>query len=123
MRINRLAHDRSRPNPPIVASAEHVEKIMSAVRVHHYAVDPADLEQLLARRAQLIAGIRSGFAGLLETRLTRLEDGTYQDVWRWETAQQRDAAVAAAGGFPPVADTMALTHDGTVQNGDIIDER
>jgi hypothetical protein len=109
--------------PPIIVSAEHLEKIMSAVRVHHYAVDPADLEQLLARRAQLIAGIRSGFAGLLETRLTRLEDGTYQDVWRWETAEQRDAAAAASKAFPPVAETMALTHDATAQNGHIIDER
>jgi hypothetical protein len=96
---------------------------MSTVRVHHYAVDPARFEQLLARRAELIAGIRSGFPGLLETRLTRLDDGTYQDVWRWETAEQRDAAVAAAAGFPPVAQTLALTHDATVHNGDIIDER
>jgi hypothetical protein len=95
---------------------------MSAVRVHNYAVDPANLEQLLARRTQLIAGIRSGFPGLLETRLTRLDDGTYQDVWRWETAEQLHAAVAASAGFPPVAETMALTHDRTVQNGEIIDE-
>lgn len=96
---------------------------MSAVRVHLYSVDPANLEQLLARRAQLIAGIRSTFAGLLETRLTRLDDGTYQDVWRWETVEQLNAAVAASAGFPPVAETMALTHDATVQNGEVIDER
>ncbi|MCP2323299.1 hypothetical protein HDA40_001806 [Hamadaea flava] len=96
---------------------------MTAVRVHHYTVDPAGLEQLLARRAELITGIRSGFPGLQETRLTRLDDGTYQDVWRWETAELRDAAVAAAAAFPPVAQTLALTHDATVQNGDIIDER
>lgn len=31
---------------------------MSAVRVHRYQVDPANLEELLNRRAQLIAGIR-----------------------------------------------------------------
>lgn len=33
---------------------------MSVVRVHRYNVDPANLEELLARRAQLIAGIRAG---------------------------------------------------------------
>jgi hypothetical protein len=96
---------------------------MSAVRVHHYAVDPANLEQLLDRRARLIAGIRSGFPGLLETRLTRLDDGTYQDVWRWETADQLAAAAAAAASFPAVGEAMALTQHGTVQNGEIIDER
>ncbi|GAA4905042.1 hypothetical protein LX16_3580 [Stackebrandtia albiflava] len=96
---------------------------MTAVRIHHYTVDPADLAQLLARRGELIAGIRAGFTGLQETRLTRLEDGSYEDVWRWETAEQRDAAVAASAAFPPVAQTLALTHDATVGNGDIIDER
>ncbi|WP_020524963.1 hypothetical protein [Catelliglobosispora koreensis] len=96
---------------------------MTAVRVHHYSVDPANLEQLLARRGQLIAGIRSGFPGLLDTRLVRLEDGTYQDVWRWESAAQMGAAFAAAGAFPAVAETLGLTHDGTAQSGEIIDER
>ncbi|MFD6388722.1 hypothetical protein [Nocardia sp. NPDC060259] len=96
---------------------------MPAVRVHHYSVDPADLEQLLAQRTQLIGGIRAGFPGLVETRLIRLEDGTYQDVWRWETAEQLAAAVAASSHFPPVAATLALTSAGTVQNGELIDEQ
>lgn len=96
---------------------------MSAVRVHHYSVDPAELEQMLAQRAQVIAGIRSGFDGLVETRLIRLDDGTYQDVWRWETAEQLAAALDASAAFPPVTATLALTKDGTVQNGEIVDER
>lgn len=96
---------------------------MPAVRVHHYSVDPAELEQLLAQRTQLIGGIRAGFPGLVETRLIRLEDGTYQDMWRWETAEQLAAAVAASAAFPPVTATLALTSAGTVQNGEIIDEQ
>jgi hypothetical protein len=111
----------------VTPAVDHVDRskgtIMTAVRVHHYSVDPANLEQLLARRAELIAGIRSGFQGLLETRLVRLDDGTYHDMWRWESAEQMAAAVAASAGFPPVAATMSLTHDGTVQNGEIVDER
>ncbi|MDG4820819.1 hypothetical protein O7635_02995 [Asanoa sp. WMMD1127] len=95
---------------------------MTAVRVHHYAVEAAKLEQLLSSRAQVIAGIRANFPGLVEARLTRLDDGTYQDVWRWETGEQLAAAVAASANFPPVAATMALTHDSTVQNGEIVDE-
>ena len=96
---------------------------MSIVRAHTYQVEPAKLEQLMAQRANLIAGIRAANPGLVETRLTRYEDGTYTDVWRWESAEQMTTALTAAAGFPLVAATLALTHAAAVQNGEIIDER
>ncbi|GAA0419461.1 hypothetical protein Acor_29220 [Acrocarpospora corrugata] len=55
--------------------------------------------------------------------LVQLDDGTYSDVWRWETADQLGAALAAIPIFPEAPLTMALTKDATAQNGQIIDER
>lgn len=96
---------------------------MSAVRTHTYQVAPGNLEQLLTQRADLIAGIRAANPGLLQARLTRHEDGTYTDVWHWESTEQMTAALAASAGFPLVGATLGLTHDASAQNGEIIDER
>lgn len=52
---------------------------MPASRTHRYTVGPADLDELIARRATLINAIRAAHPGLAETRLTRLEDGTFTD--------------------------------------------
>lgn len=79
--------------------------------------------ELLARRAALITGIRAAHPGLAETRLIRLEDGSYLDTWRWESAEQMHAALAAAAGFPAVAATMSLTENAITQNGEIVDEQ
>jgi hypothetical protein len=96
---------------------------MAVSRTHRYTVDPADLEELIARRATVIAAIRAAHSGLTEAWLTRLEDGAYTDVWRWDSAEQMQAALAAARNFPAVGATMSLTRDATAQNGEIVDER
>jgi hypothetical protein len=96
---------------------------MSVVRTHHYRVEPADLAELLVRREALIAAIRAAHPGFAEARLTRLEDGTYTDAWRWDSAEQMKAALAAAPSFPEVPAAMSLTRDGSAQNGEILDER
>jgi quinol monooxygenase YgiN len=109
--------------PDYTATTTKESNIVSTVRIHTYRVDPANLEQLLAQRANLIAGIRANNPGLLEARLTRHEDGTYTDMWRWQSAEQMAAALAGSAGFPLVGATLALTHDASVQNGEIVDER
>ncbi|WP_327092138.1 hypothetical protein OIE66_16335 [Nonomuraea sp. NBC_01738] len=96
---------------------------MSAIRSHRYSVAPADLEEFLARRVSLIATIRKGHPGLLSALLVRLDDGVYSDTWRWESAAQMGAALAAIATFPEAPLTMALTQDATAANGLIIDER
>ena len=68
---------------------------MAAVRIHRYTVDPADLQELIARRARLIDAVRAAHSELAEARLTRLADGTCTDVWRWESAEQQRAALGA----------------------------
>ena len=86
---------------------------MAVSRTHRYSVDPTDLDELIARRAELIAAIRAAHPGLSEARLTRLEDGSFTDVWRWDSAEQMQAAQAA----------MSLTRDATAIDGEIVDER
>lgn len=96
---------------------------MAASRTHRYTVDPADLDQLIARRATLIAAIRAAHPGLAEARLTRLEDGTFTDVWRWDSAEQMRAALADTARFPEARAAMSLTRDATAVDGEIVDER
>jgi hypothetical protein len=95
---------------------------MAVTRTHHYAVDEADVPELLARRAAVIAAIRAAHTGLSHTRLIRLEDGTFTDTWRWDSAGQMQAALAAMP-IPEARAAMSLTHGATAQDGEIIDER
>lgn len=96
---------------------------MTSVRIHRYSVEPADFEEFLERRANLINAIRAAHPDLIETRLTRLEDGTYTDVWRWKSAEQMSAAFADLPNFPEARLTLSLTTDATALNGEIIEER
>jgi hypothetical protein len=96
---------------------------MAVVRTHRYRVDPADLEELLRRRAKLIAAIRAAYTGLAEVRLTRLDDETFTDAWRWDSAEQMRAALAAAPTLPEARAAMSLTRDSTAEDGEIVDER
>lgn len=95
---------------------------MAEIRIHRYRVDPADVDELIARRAALIDWVRSRLPGLLETRLIRLEDGTFVDSWRWESAEHMQAAIAAAP-FPEAGAAWALTREATSEDGEIVDER
>jgi hypothetical protein len=96
---------------------------MAVVRMHEYRIDPADLAELIARRGKLIDAIRAAHPGLVETRLTRFDDGTYTDVWRWESAEQMRSALAATPAFPQVRAAMSLTRDGSARDGEVVDER
>lgn len=95
---------------------------MSVYRVHTYSVDAGDLEEFLVRRTAVITRVRGEHPGLTETRLARNEDGTYTDTWEWESIPAMAAAFPLAGG-PEAAAAMALTHDGTAHNAELIDRR
>ena len=96
---------------------------MSVVRSHTYSVDPADLEEFLARRASLIGTVRETHPGPTVALLVELDDGTYRDTWHWESRGQMDAALAALATFPEAPLTMALTKYATAQDGHVVDER
>jgi hypothetical protein len=95
---------------------------MTVTRTHHYTVGEADLDELLARRAALITAVRAAYPGLTGTQLTRLEDGTFTDTWRWDTAELMRAARPAAA-LPEAQAAMSLVREHTARNGEIIDER
>ncbi|MFD1932943.1 MULTISPECIES: hypothetical protein [Nonomuraea] len=96
---------------------------MAVVRTTRFQVDPANVEELLTRRATLISAVRAGYQGLTETRLARLEDGTFVDAWRWDSAENMRTALAAAPTLPEAGPAFALTVDATADNAEIVDER
>lgn len=96
---------------------------MPVVRIHRYTVDPAELDELLDRRIRLIDAIRTAHSGLAATRLIRLPDGTFDDTWYWETAEDMDAALAAIGSFPEARATVSLTKGNMAQDGVVVSER
>jgi hypothetical protein len=68
--------------------------------------------------------IREEHPGLSEARLIRLEGDTYIDTWRWDSAEQMQAGLAAAPSFGQVAGAAwALTRDGSNEDGEVVDER
>jgi hypothetical protein len=95
---------------------------MAVAKTHHYTVEPADLGELLARRAALITAVRAAYPGLIGTQLTRLDDGTFTDTWRWDTTERMQAARPATA-LPEARAAMSLVRDHTARNGEIIDER
>ncbi|GGN22007.1 hypothetical protein GCM10010109_36400 [Actinoplanes campanulatus] len=97
--------------------------MVTAVRSHRYSVDPADLEEFLARRASLIGTVRETHPGLTAAVLVRLDDGTYTDTWHWSGEQELNAALAAIATFPEAPLAMALTSDATASNGLVVDQR
>lgn len=96
---------------------------MTVVRTHTYTVDPADLEEFLARRASLIGTVRETHPGLTMTLLIKLDDGTYSDTWHWASGAELGAALAALPTFPEAPLTMALTSGATARNGQVVDRR
>ena len=97
---------------------------MPDIRIHRYSVDdPTDIDEFLARRAELIAAIRVSHPGLLEARLIRLEDDTFVDTWRWQSAEEMQAALGAAPTLPEVRAAMSLTRNATSDDGEVVDER
>jgi hypothetical protein len=95
---------------------------MAVVRIHRYTVDAADVNELIARRAVLIAAVRATYPGLAETLLTRFGDGTFTDSWRWDSQEQMQAAVPAMA-LPEAGAAMSLVRDHTAEYGEIVDER
>jgi hypothetical protein len=95
---------------------------MTDIRIHRYSVDAGDVDDLIARRATLIDAIRGSFPGLIETRLIRLEDGTFVDAWRWDSAEQMQAALVASP-FPEAGPAWSLTRGSSSEDGEIVDER
>ncbi len=81
---------------------------MSVIRVVRFNADPERVDELVARRSDLIEVIRACCPGLIDTRLGRLDESIWMDQWRWETSEQMEAGMAAAAGNPAAAAAFEL---------------
>ena len=95
---------------------------MADIRIHRYSVDPANRDELLARRTDLITAMRAKHPGLTDTRLVDLSNGAFIDIWRWASATEMQAALADIAAIPEARAAMSLTRDATSEDGDVLDE-
>ncbi|MEU8137127.1 hypothetical protein [Streptodolium elevatio] len=96
---------------------------MSVVRIVRFKADPADTEEMLTRRAAMVDVVRAKVPGLVEARLSRLEDGTWMDQWHYRTPEDAAAAVADADRLPEVRAAFALVTEPVGEMAEIVDVR
>lgn len=96
---------------------------MAVLRLARFTIDPADTEEMLTRRAAMVAAIRDAFPGLVETRLGKVDDQTWIDLWRWQSVGSAQAATAAASTIPQAAAALALTKDMSIEHAELVEER
>lgn len=75
------------------------------------------------RYACVIDAVRAKHPALAATRLARMEDGSYSDVWIWDSAEQMGRALADLPNTPEASAAMALAEGNVAQNGLVLDER
>jgi hypothetical protein len=96
---------------------------VAVLRLTRCKTDPADTQELLARRAALVAAVRRAFPGLLHTQLAKLDHETWIDTWRWESLAHAQAALDHAPSIPEAAAAFSLTRDTTAEFANVVDER
>lgn len=98
---------------------------MAILRIDRFVVDPRDASELINRRNALVIAVREAVPGLLESRLVKVDDSHWIDMWRWDTLASAQAAAsrAQAGGFPEAAAAFELARDVVTEFTEIVDER
>lgn len=96
---------------------------MAVVRTHRYTVETGRLAQMLEQRSTLIQGLRAAHPAFSAATLVRLEDGSYLDIWRWESADAMQVAAQAARDVPLAGATLGLTTERETLDGEVLDER
>jgi hypothetical protein len=95
---------------------------MALIRTTRFTADPADASEVLARRRRMLAALRSGPGGPGETRLVRIDERTWVDMWRWDSADALQAAAEAAHHMPEATAAFALVSDLAFEQGQVADE-
>lgn len=96
---------------------------MAVLRLTRFTADPTNVEEMLAKRAALIAAVRDAHPGLTEARLARLDGDTWLDIWRWDGPGSMRAALEAAPSIPEAAAAFSVVTDTTAETAEVIDER
>ncbi|MFD2767456.1 hypothetical protein [Micromonospora eburnea] len=95
---------------------------MTLIRTTRFTADPADADTVLERRSNLLAAVRAAFTGPTETRLIRLDERTWVDMWRWDSPETLQAALAGAPSLPEAAAAFAVARDVSAEQGELVDE-
>ncbi|MGC0422748.1 hypothetical protein [Embleya sp. AB8] len=93
------------------------------LRTVRFTTAAQDADAMLSRRAEMLSVVRATCPGLGETRLTRLADGTWVDMWVWASRDAALAAFAVADTIPEVRAAFALTTNVVAEEAEIVDER
>lgn len=96
---------------------------MAVIRLVRFAVEPSRADELIARRADLVGATRRLYPGLIEARLTRLDEETWLDLWRWESLPHVEAAIQGAADIPGANAAFALISDVSAEIAEVVDER
>lgn len=96
---------------------------MAVVRLVRFTVEPERTDDMIARRADLVAATRQLYPGLIEARLTRVDDKTWLDLWRWESLSHAEAAIQGAQAIPGAPAAFQLISDVTAEIAEVVDER
>jgi hypothetical protein len=98
---------------------------MAVIRTTRLEVAPENAGELLARRAALITAVRAAHPGLTGTRLARVDERTFVDTWRWDSATSLHRALDAVSEIPEAGPAFALAEATTVdvEQADVVDER
>ena len=95
---------------------------MAIIRTTRFTADPSDAETVLERRRDLLAAVRAKFAGPAETRLIRVDERTWVDMWRWDSDETLRAALDGAPRLPEAVAAFAVARDATAEQGEVIAE-
>ena len=94
---------------------------MAVFRFAHFTTDPDRTDEMLAKRAALVATIKEQFPALTETRLARVDQSTWIATWRWDLAEA-DTRSRARRRSPRTGAAFAVTSDMSAHFAEIVDE-
>ncbi|MEY9886448.1 hypothetical protein ABIA31_000074 [Catenulispora sp. MAP5-51] len=95
---------------------------MAVLRIVRFTTDPARTGEMLETRAGLITATQKRFPGLTETRLARVDERTWIDQWRWETAEHMQRAIDNVATIPGAGEAFALIAEPQPEVVEIVDE-
>jgi hypothetical protein len=96
---------------------------MTVARFARFHVEPTAADEMIDKRAALIAAIRQRFPGLVDARLGRLDERTWIDVWRWESLAHLQRALEGGPTIAEAPGVFALTQELSTEDAEIVDER
>ena len=96
---------------------------MSVLRLTRLTVDADRADEMLLRRAALIEAVRGMTDGLTDTRLARVDEETWLDVWRWDSGEALDEVAATAPTLQVAQAAFAVVRDAQVERYELVDER